>query len=57
MARWVDSDGAARSEVDLIGVLADELGLADRGPRVDDALRHAMRVARAGAPPLWSTPP
>ena len=57
MARWVDSGGAARSEADLIGVLADELGLADRGPRVDDTLRHAMRVARAGAPPLWSTPP
>ncbi|MGH8824830.1 MAG: DUF4011 domain-containing protein [Jiangellaceae bacterium] len=53
MARWVDTDGAGRSESDAIEVLADELGLADRGPRVDDALRHAVRVARAGAPPLW----
>ena len=57
MARWVDSDGAARSRADLVDVLADELRLADRGPRVDDALRHAVRVARAGAPPLWTSPP
>ena len=48
---------ARRAESDLIDVLADELRLADRGPRVDDALRHAVRVARAGAPPLWTSPP
>jgi hypothetical protein len=57
MARWVDSDGAARSEAEVVDVLADELRLADRGPRVDDALRHAVRLARAGAPPLWTSPP
>ncbi len=53
MARWVDTDGAGRSEADAVGALADELVLTERGPRVDDALRHAVRVARAGAPPLW----
>jgi hypothetical protein len=57
MARWVDSEGAARSEAEVIAVLADELRLADRGPRVDDVLRHAVRVARAGAPPLWTSSP
>jgi REase_MTES_1575/Protein of unknown function (DUF4011) len=56
MARWVDSDGTGRSESDVISALADELRLRDRGPRVDDALRHAVRVARAGAPPLWTSP-
>jgi REase_MTES_1575/Protein of unknown function (DUF4011) len=57
MARWVDSDGAARSEAEVVDVLADELRLADRGPRGDEVLRHAVRVARAGAPPLWTSPP
>jgi hypothetical protein len=57
MARWVDSDATGRNETDVIGALADELRLQERGPRVDDALRHAVRVARAGSPPLWTPPP
>jgi len=52
MARWVDADGSSHSEADAVAALAEELG-AERGPRVDDALRHAVRVARAGAPALW----
>jgi hypothetical protein len=56
MARWVDADATGRSEADVISAIADELRLHDRGVRVDDALRHAVRVARAGAPPLWTSP-
>jgi hypothetical protein len=52
LARWVESDGLSRSEADAIGALAAELSVA-QGRRVDDALRHALRVARAGAPSLW----
>ncbi|MGH8775057.1 MAG: DUF4011 domain-containing protein [Jiangellaceae bacterium] len=52
LARWVDADGEHRSEVAAVAAVADELGLAERGRRADDALRHAVRVARAGAPPL-----
>jgi hypothetical protein len=32
--------------------MAAELSV-EHGRRVDDALRHAVRVARAGAPSLW----
>jgi len=52
LARWIDSDGLRRSEADAIAALAAELSV-EQGPRVDDALRHAVRVARAGAPSLW----
>jgi hypothetical protein len=53
MARWVESDGRARTEAEAITEIAQELGLPDRAPRAEDSLRHAVRVARAGAPPLW----
>jgi hypothetical protein len=52
LARWIDSDGLSRSEADAIAALAAELSV-EQGPRVDDALRHAVRVTRAGAPSLW----
>jgi REase_MTES_1575/Protein of unknown function (DUF4011) len=53
LARWVESDGRARTEVEAITEIAHELDLPDRAPRAEDSLRHAVRVARAGAPPLW----
>ena len=53
MARWVDADGRSRTEAEAITEIAHELGLPDRAPRAEDSLRHAVRVARAGAPPLW----
>jgi hypothetical protein len=53
VARWVESDGRARTEAEAISEVARELGFPDRAPRVEDSLRHAVRVARAGAPPLW----
>ena len=53
LARWVDSDGRSRTEAEAITEIAHELGLPDRAPRAEDSLRHALRVARAGAPPLW----
>jgi hypothetical protein len=52
LARWIESDGLSRSEADAIAALAAELSV-EQGRRVDDALRHAVRVARAGAPSLW----
>jgi len=52
LARWVESDGLSRSEADAMAALAAELSV-EQGRRVDDALRHAVRVARAGAPSLW----
>jgi hypothetical protein len=54
VARWVESDGRARTEAEAIAEIAFHLGLPDRAPRAEDSLRHAVRVARAGAPPLWS---
>jgi hypothetical protein len=54
VARWVESDGRARNEAEAIAEIAFHLGLPDRAPRAEDSLRHAVRVARAGAPPLWS---
>jgi hypothetical protein len=61
LARWVESDGRARTEAEAITEIAHELNLPDRAPRAEDSLRHAVRVARAGAPPLWpdefETPP
>jgi REase_MTES_1575/Protein of unknown function (DUF4011) len=53
LARWVESDGRVRTEVEAITEIAHELGLPDRAPRAEDSIRHAVRVARAGAPPLW----
>jgi hypothetical protein len=53
LARWVESDGRVRTEAEAITEVARELGLPDRAPRAEDSLRHAVRVARAGAPPLW----
>jgi hypothetical protein len=52
LARWIESDGLSRNEADVIAALAAELSV-EHGRRVDDALRHAVRVARAGAPSLW----
>jgi hypothetical protein len=52
LARWIDADGLSRSEADAIAALAAELSV-EQAARVDDALRHAVRVARAGAPSLW----
>jgi hypothetical protein len=52
LARWVDSDGRTRTEAEAVSEIAHELGLPDRAPRTEDSLRHAVRVARAGAPPL-----
>jgi len=53
LARWVESDGRSRTEAEAITEIAQELRLPDRAPRVEDSLRHTVRVARAGAPPLW----
>ena len=53
LARWVESDGRARTEAEAITEIAHELELPDRAPRAEDSIRHAVRVARAGAPPLW----
>ena len=53
LARWVESDGRVRTEAEAITEIAYELGLPDRAPRAEDSIRHAVRVARAGAPPLW----
>jgi hypothetical protein len=55
LARWVESDAISRSEETAICAVAAELGheVADPGelaPRTRDRLRHAVRVARAGAP-------
>lgn len=55
MARWVESDGVSRNENRAICALAAEFGADVAGPeqldpRTRDALRHAVRVARAGAP-------
>jgi hypothetical protein len=52
LARWVDSDGRERTEAEAISAITHELRLPDRAPRAEDSLRHAVRVARAGAPPL-----
>ena len=54
VARWAESDGRTRTEAEAITEIAHELALPDRAPRAEDSLRHALRVARAGAPPLWS---
>lgn len=52
LARWVESGGHSRAEVDVAAELADELDVLHRGPRADAVLTHAVRVARAGAPEL-----
>ncbi|WP_026874761.1 DUF4011 domain-containing protein [Jiangella gansuensis] len=50
VARWVESDGVGRRVDDVIGLLADGLGLDASHGRTYDVLRHAVRVARAGSP-------
>jgi hypothetical protein len=52
LARWVESGHETRPEADVAAELADELDVLRRGPRTDDVLIHAVRVARAGAPEL-----
>lgn len=52
LARWVDSDGVLRSEEESVSELAAALLLDQPGPRATEALRHAVRVARAGAPEM-----
>lgn len=52
LARWVESDGLARPEDDVADALAMELGISPDDARTTDVLRHAVRVARAGAPAL-----
>lgn len=52
LARWIDSGDETRTEAEVAATLADELDVLRRGPRTDDALTHAVRVARAGAPEL-----
>ncbi|HEX6338554.1 MAG TPA: DUF4011 domain-containing protein [Jiangellaceae bacterium] len=52
LARWVESGRDGRPEADVAAELADELDVLRRGPRTDDVLVHAVRVARAGAPEL-----
>ncbi|NEE01142.1 DUF4011 domain-containing protein [Phytoactinopolyspora halotolerans] len=49
VSRWVESDGVARSEDETIDLVALELGLSMDDARNRDVLRHAVRVARAGA--------
>lgn len=55
MARWVESDNAARKESVAALTLAVELGfdvadISELEPRTRDSLVRAVRVARAGAP-------
>jgi hypothetical protein len=52
LARWVESGHETRPEAEVAAELADELDVLRRGPRTDDVLVHAVRVARAGAPEL-----
>lgn len=52
LARWVESGAAGRTEADVAAELATELDVLHPGPRADDVLVHAVRVARAGAPEL-----
>ena len=52
LARWFESGRDTRPEADVAAELADELDVLRRGPRTDDVLIHAVRVARAGAPEL-----
>jgi hypothetical protein len=52
LARWIESRGRSRTENDVAAELAAELDVLHRGPRTDDVLVHAVRVARAGAPDL-----
>jgi hypothetical protein len=50
LARWFESGRETRPEAEVAAELADELDVLRRGPRTDDVLIHAVRVARAGAP-------
>jgi KaiC/GvpD/RAD55 family RecA-like ATPase len=50
MAHWVESDGVSRRVADVVDLIAADLGLSLDDARTRDVLRHAVRVARAGAP-------
>ena len=52
LARWIESGRETRPEADVAADLAEELDVLHGGPRTDDVLIHAVRVARAGAPEL-----
>jgi hypothetical protein len=52
IARWVESDTVVREEDDTTDLVSAELGLPTEDARTRDVLRHAVRVARAGAPAL-----
>ncbi|MEZ0095159.1 hypothetical protein ABH925_006358, partial [Streptacidiphilus sp. EB129] len=46
MVRWVDSDGVARSDDELLRAAMKELGFSRLGPRIKEALGAALAVAR-----------
>lgn len=50
VVRWYESDGLPRREAEVVGQVAHDLGLVVTDARTHDVLRHAVRVARAGAP-------
>jgi hypothetical protein len=52
LARWAEAGRPSASEAAVVAELGADLRLIRRGPRSDDVLRHAVRVARAGAPDL-----
>lgn len=51
LARWVESDGVARSEDEVVTLLDAELSVTTPGSRAEDVFRHAVRVARSAAVP------
>lgn len=52
LARWAEAERPSASEAAVVAELGADLRLIHPGPRSDDVLRHAVRVARAGAPGL-----
>lgn len=52
LARWAEAGKPVLAEADVMAELVADLDLVRSGPRSDDVLRHAVRVARAGAPGL-----
>src|SRR5699024_3800280 len=50
LVRWLEADGKPRDESDVVALLRGHLDLADDARTIDVAV-HAVRVARAGAPP------
>ncbi|WP_159400717.1 hypothetical protein [Streptomyces sp. XY431] len=45
--RWIDADGAGRSDEELLRAAMKELGFARLGPRIKEALGAAVTAARA----------